>query len=43
MPARLRGKKATGGAIELLLTRCLEDMRAPPGGERTDGLGGAGA
>lgn len=30
MPARLRGKKATGGAIELLLTRCLEDPRARP-------------
>ncbi|MEP6652575.1 MAG: S-adenosylmethionine:tRNA ribosyltransferase-isomerase, partial [Myxococcales bacterium] len=27
MPARLRGKKPTGGAIELLLTRCLEDPR----------------
>ena len=28
MPARLRGKKATGGAIELLLTRCIEDRGA---------------
>jgi S-adenosylmethionine:tRNA ribosyltransferase-isomerase len=28
MPARLRGKKATGGAIELLLTRCMDDPRA---------------
>jgi S-adenosylmethionine:tRNA ribosyltransferase-isomerase len=39
-PARLRGRKSTGGAVELLLTRRILNEPAEPGGfsERWEGL-----
>jgi S-adenosylmethionine:tRNA ribosyltransferase-isomerase len=40
-PARLRGRKPTGGAVEYLLTRCVSTDAAAPGqfSERWEGLG----